>query len=128
MYGTTQSPPARQAPDGCAVVGVTRYGARTAEQDRLQLEAHLLEVGVAEDDVAERRFLARMVVMGAMPRASTGGLNGRPAVTATGVPGVFMAGDWVGPDGLLADAALASGQAAAQAALRSIEGSTTMVA
>jgi len=128
VYGTTQSPPARQAPDGCAVVGVTRYGARTAEQDRLQLEAHLLEVGVAEDDVAERRFLARMVVMGAMPRASTGGLNGRPAVTATGVPGVFMAGDWVGPDGLLADAALASGQAAAQAALRSIEGSTTMVA
>ena len=49
-------------------------------------------------------------------------------MTATGVPGVFMAGDWVGPEGLLADTALASGQAAAQAALRLIEGSTTMVA
>jgi pyruvate/2-oxoglutarate dehydrogenase complex dihydrolipoamide dehydrogenase (E3) component len=53
-----------------------------------------------------------------MPIASTGGLAGRPSITATGVPRVFLAGDWVGPEGLLADAALASGHAAARAALR----------
>jgi 2-polyprenyl-6-methoxyphenol hydroxylase-like FAD-dependent oxidoreductase len=120
LYGTTQSPPARQPIADGAVVGVIRYGARTAEQDRPQLEAHLSQVGVAEDDVVVRRFLARMVVTGAMPRATTGGLTGRPDITATGLRDVFAAGDWIGPDGLLADAALASGHAAGLAALRAI--------
>lgn len=128
LYGTTQSPPARQAPEGCAVVAVIRYGARSAEDDRPQLEGHLREVGVDDDDVVVSRFLARMVVTGAMPRAETGGLAGRPSVTATGLRRVFLAGDWVGPDGLLADAALASGHAAVRSALRTVEGSTTLVA
>lgn len=39
-------------------------------------------------------------------------------MTASGLPRVFLAGDWVGPDGVLADAALASGHAAGLAALR----------
>ncbi|CAB4590552.1 unannotated protein [freshwater metagenome] len=33
------------------------------------------------------------------------------------MPGVFVAGDWVGPVGLLADASAASGTTAARAAL-----------
>jgi phytoene dehydrogenase-like protein len=118
IYGTVQSPPARQSPTGTSVVGIIRYGARSAAADRPDLEAHLQEMGVDGDSVVERRFLARMVVSGAMPIASTGGLAGRPSITATGVPRVFLAGDWVGPEGLLADAALASGHAAARAALR----------
>ncbi len=32
------------------------------------------------------------------------------------LPGVFMAGDWVGPDGMLTDAVFASGRAAGRAA------------
>ena len=32
-----------------------------------------------------------------------------PAIDASGLPGVFLAGDWIGPEGLLADAALKSG-------------------
>jgi glycine/D-amino acid oxidase-like deaminating enzyme len=128
LYGTTQSPPARQTATGGAVVGVIRYGARTADEDRPQLEAHLGQVGVAEEDVVVRRFLARMVVAGALPRAASGGLPGRPGITATGLPNVFAAGDWIGPEGLLADAALASGQAAGLAALRAIDASPTMVA
>ena len=51
-----------------------------------------------------------MVVAGAAPIAARGGLGGQ-AVDATGLPGVYLAGDWVGPTGLIADAALASGQA-----------------
>ena len=128
LYGTTQSPPARQPMADGAVVGVIRYGARTAELDRPQLEAHLRQVGVSEDDVVARRFLARMVVTGAMPRATSGGLTGRPDITATGLRNVFAAGDWIGPDGLLADAALASGHAAGLAALRTIDTSSTLVA
>jgi phytoene dehydrogenase-like protein len=118
LYGTTQSPPARQAPPGGAVVGIIRYGARSAALDRPSLEAHLRQLGVTDGDIVTSRFLARMIVSSTMPRAATGGLEGRPATTASGLPRVFLAGDWVGPHGLLSDAALASGHAAALAALR----------
>jgi hypothetical protein len=118
LYATTQSPPARQAPGDGAVVAAIRYGARNADEDRTQLQAHLRELGVDEADVVVHRFLARMIVMSAMPRAETGGLRGRPSPTATGLGRVFLAGDWVGPTGLLADAALVSGRTAARAALR----------
>ena len=50
-----------------------------------------------------------MVVTGAIPTAANGGLAGRPAAEVPGLPGAFVAGDWVGPVGMLADAALASG-------------------
>lgn len=112
VYATVQSPPARQAPTGGAVVAALRYGARSAALDRPQLESLVATAGVAQEDVVVRRFLARMSVYGALPLASTGGLAGRPGIDHTGLPGVTMAGDWVGPDGLLADAALASGHAA----------------
>jgi phytoene dehydrogenase-like protein len=128
LYGATQSPPARQAPEGKAVVCVIRYGARSPAEDRPEMEDHLHQVGVAPDDVIFSRFLARMVVSGTLPRAELGGLRGRPPVGATGLPGVYVAGDWVGPDGMLADAALASGQAAARSALQRSAGSATMVA
>jgi hypothetical protein len=58
-----------------------------------------------------------VIVSSTMPRAATGGLYGWPRLTASGLPRVFLAGDWVGPTGLHADAALASGHAADLAAL-----------
>lgn len=112
LYVTTQSPPARQAQTGQAVVAAVRYGATDARADRVELEAHLARAGVNDGDVVTSRFLARMVVTGATPIAARGGLVGRPAIDATSMPGLFLAGDWVGPDGLLADAALASGRSA----------------
>ncbi len=116
LYVSVQSPPARQAPEGQAVVGALRFGARGATEDRAQLEGVVAEAGVRSEDVVTRRFLAEMTVAGTLPRPQNGGLAGRPRVTDTGVPGVLMAGDWVGPAGLLADASLASGQAAGRAA------------
>ena len=126
LYATTQSPPARQAPPGQAVMAVIRYGARQAEQDRPVLEEHRRRAGVEDRDIVSDRFLARMVVAGTLPRAANGGLTGRPVVTATGLPGVFLAGDWVGPVGLLADAAFASARAAALAATGRRPTSATM--
>lgn len=120
VYAGVQSPPARQAPAGQAVVAAVRYGATEAKADRAVLQAHLARAGVGEEDVVTSRFLARMVVAGAAPIAARGGLGGRPAVDATRLPGVYLAGDWVGPAGLLADAALASGQAAALRALQAV--------
>lgn len=123
LYVTTQSPPARQAPDGQAVVSVLRYGATRAADDRQALESYLAHAGVRAGDVLFSRFLARMVVTGAQPLARLGGFRGRPTIDATGISGVFLAGDWVGPRGLLADAALASGyEAGAAAAARAAAG------
>jgi len=117
LYATTQGPPARQAPAGQAVVAVLRYGARSAAEDRPALDAHRRLAGVSDDDVLAERFLASMTVAGTVPRAALGGLPGRPAVGGSGTPGIHLAGDWVGPEGLLADAALASGAAAGRRAL-----------
>jgi phytoene dehydrogenase-like protein len=125
VYASVQSPPARQAPAGQAVVAAVRYGATEANADRAVLQAHLARAGVREEDVVTSRFLARMVVAGAAPIAARGGLGGRPAVDATGLPGVYLAGDWVGPSGLIADAALASGQAAA---VRAVQASPVTIA
>ena len=62
-----------------------------------------------------------MVVTGAIPTAANGGLAGRPGAEVPGLPGAFVAGDWVGPVGMLADAALASGAHAGRlAAARSV--------
>lgn len=69
------------------------------------------------DAVAERRFLPSMTVMHALPVAAAGGLAGRPDVRVPEVRNLFVAGDWVGPEGLLADASLASAHRAATAIL-----------
>ena len=124
VYAGVQSPPARQAPAGQAVIAASRCGPTDAKADRALLQAHLARAGVREEDVVTSRFLPRMVVVGAAPIAARGGLAGRPAVDATGLPGVYLAGDWVGPTGLLADAALASGQAAALRAAQAIPATT----
>ncbi|MGC9221701.1 MAG: hypothetical protein ACP5H2_10190 [Solirubrobacteraceae bacterium] len=122
LYASVQGPPARLAPPGAAVVSVTKYGASTPDVDRGESGAHLSVAGVAAAGVVHERFLAKMVVAETSCRPELGGLEGRPAVEATGTPGVFMAGDWVGPAGLLAGASLASRHAAGLAALRHISG------
>jgi hypothetical protein len=127
IYATTQGPPALQAPAGSAVVGAIRYGARSAAEDRPELEAHLRVAGVADDDIVTSRFLAHMVVASAMPTPATGGLRGRPPMRVESAPGVFVAGDWVGAAGLLADASLGSGHAAARLAARAVDRPTMMV-
>ncbi|HZU72400.1 MAG TPA: FAD-dependent oxidoreductase [Acidimicrobiales bacterium] len=128
LMGVTQSPPARQAPEGGAVVAAIRYGATEADADRLALDGHVAVMGLRAADVVTSRFLARMVVAGATPTAASGGLAGRPGVTDSGQPGVLIAGDWVGPVGLLADAALASGHAAARLALARMDREPALVA
>ena len=69
-----------------------------------------------DGDIVFARYLHRMTVAHGMPLAASGGLRGRPPVTVADRPGLFVAGDWVGPEGLLSDAAAASGAAAASAA------------
>ena len=58
-----------------------------------------------------------MTVAHTFPLARRGGLAGRPAIDAPAPANVFLAGDWVGPCGMLGDASAASALAAARAAV-----------
>jgi phytoene dehydrogenase-like protein len=111
------------------VVQLLRYGARSAARDRAELVDHAAVAGYEVDEAASARFLARMVVAHTVPSPVTGGLAGRPGVAVPGRAGAFVAGDWVGRRGLLADAALASAEEAASAAVSCLrEGATWRVA
>jgi len=67
--------------------------------------------------VVRKRFLPELVVTNAMAAAAQGGLGGRPGPAVPDVPGLYVAGDWVGREGMLSDASLASARAAAHAIL-----------
>jgi predicted NAD/FAD-dependent oxidoreductase len=99
---------------------------RSSTEDRADLWALASAAGIREDDVVTSRFLHRMVANHALPRPGSG-LAGRPAVKVASSPGLFVAGDWVGPTGLLADAAVSSGEAAARAAAHHLQGLPQLV-
>ena len=87
-------------------------------QPRAELEAlaDTVQPGWRER-VTLQRFLPRMVAVSAIPTPAGDGLAGRPGIDRG--EGLYLAGDWVGPEGWLVDAAISSGAAAAAAALRS---------
>lgn len=66
--------------------------------------------------MVRRRFLPRLTVAHALASAGQGGVAARPGSAVPNVPGLYVAGDWVGPEGLLSDAALASARRAAELA------------
>lgn len=115
LYLSTHSPNARLAPADGALVHVMRYGARSSQEDRGELWSIAGRCGIGQDDVIVQRFLHEMTVCHALPKAGRG-LLGRPGVNATGTANVLVSGDWVGPTGMLADAALSSAKAAGRAA------------
>ncbi len=122
LYASVHSGSAKLAPDGVAVVHVMKYlgGAEIepAEAVERELEEFLeaLQPGW-KAHVLARRFLPSMTVAHSLPRADEQGLLGRPPVALPERPNIFCAGDWVGPEGMLADAAAASASAAAEHAL-----------
>jgi phytoene dehydrogenase-like protein len=115
LYLSTHAPAAELGPPGGSVVHVMRYGARSSDEDRAELWSFARSAGIEKDDVVVERFLHRMVVHHAQPRPGSG-LAGRPPVAGAERAGLYLAGDWVGPVGLLGDAALSSGAAAGRAA------------
>jgi 2-polyprenyl-6-methoxyphenol hydroxylase-like FAD-dependent oxidoreductase len=97
--------------------GVLLSLAGYARQPRAELEAlaDTVQPGWRERVTLER-FLPRMPAVSAITTPGRG-LGGRPPVDRG--DGLFLAGDWIGPEGWLVDAAISSGAAAAAAALRS---------
>jgi phytoene dehydrogenase-like protein len=120
LYLSPHAPPGDLAPAGRGLVHIMRYGATNAADDREQLWALAAAAGIRRSDVVAERFLPRMEVVSCLPSPPQG-LAGRPPVAVPAAPGLFLAGDWVGPEGWLSDGSLASGEhaglLAAQAAL-----------
>jgi phytoene dehydrogenase-like protein len=115
LYLSPHSPSGNLAPSGCGLVHLMRYGARTSAEDRQQLWELATAAGISDADVVVQRFLPHMVVVNCLPPPERG-LAGRPPVSIPGVPGVFIAGDWVGPQGWLSDSSLVSGEQAGRLA------------
>lgn len=110
-YLSRHSPPGHR---GGVLLSLAGYARQPREQ--LEAMADAVQPGWRERTTLER-FLPRMVAVSAIPSPAGGGLAGRPAVDRG--EGLYLAGDWLGPEGWLVDAAMASGASAAAAALRS---------
>ncbi len=123
LYLSVHTPAARLVRAGASgeVVHVLCYGAMEDRDATAAMAAFLDRCQPGwRDEVVVERHRRRMVVAHDRPRPGAGpgaGLAGRMPVAVPDCPGVFVAGDWVGPAGLLADASVASGRAAALAAL-----------
>jgi phytoene dehydrogenase-like protein len=121
LYLSVHSATARLAPAGKALVHVAKYlgpGTHDAKADERELEGllDLVQPGW-RTAVVTRRYLPAMTVSHALVTAAGGGLAGRPGPALASLRGCWVAGDWVGAQGMLADASLASARRAAQLAL-----------
>jgi phytoene dehydrogenase-like protein len=114
-YFSVHSDSANVAPPGGSLVSTMLYLAPEEEAGaKAELEAQLdrLQPGW-RDHLVKKLHLASITVVHAQVTPKHG-LAGRPGVAVPDVDGLFVAGDWVGDSGFLADASLASAMKAAE--------------
>lgn len=118
LYLSDHAGPADLAPGNGALVHAVRYlGGRTPrpDEDLQRIEAFMDRVHPGwRDRVAARRFLPGATVAHDVPLVESGGLTGRYGPDVPEAGPLFVAGDWVGSEGMLSDAAAASARSAAQ--------------
>ncbi|MEM7275203.1 MAG: FAD-dependent oxidoreductase [Actinomycetota bacterium] len=122
-YLSVHAPVARLAPDGWSLAHVMRYHhpdeTPDGDRDRAECEDLLNRLRPGwQGDAEQVGFRPRLVAATDQAVAVRGGLAGRPGIGVPGHDGLFVAGDWVGPTGVLVDGSVASGQAAGQASAR----------
>lgn len=115
FYFSLHSGSAKLAPEAGAVVHIAKYlpvGEPSSRDAIVELEgiADLVMPGWRALEV-KRQELRGMTVANGMPRWD----RARPGVALGDAPGLFIAGDWVGAEGMIADCAAASGVEAAKA-------------
>lgn len=130
IYLSDHSGPNDMTPTGRASVSLAQYlspnGEPGAEPNRERLRSFARHSGITADQVLDERYLHRMATVTAIATAEHGGLRGRSPVSVPDQPGVFVAGDWVGPSGHLVDAALHSAREAARLAVAQLERKVTV--
>jgi phytoene dehydrogenase-like protein len=130
LYYAVHSAFAQLAPKGGALIHLAKYSKeRYATDEELEGSRPRRTTGAVEDEqeleslldrmqpgwrevLVHRRFLPSMTVTNALVTPGTQ----RPS-PVTSIRGLYIAGDWVGDEGLLSDAALSSARAAAKAIL-----------
>lgn len=121
IYCSVHSTAARGlAPEGGAMIHVAKYLLPGDTSEGVEAELERVLDGAQpgwRDAVVTRRFLPHLTVMHALVEARSGGWAGRFGVEMPEVPGVYVAGDWAAPTGLLADGTLASAKWAAEVLL-----------
>jgi phytoene dehydrogenase-like protein len=83
-------------------------------QDKIEIEETLDMVQPGwRKMVVRQRFLPNMIASNIVINNSDGFMGNRPDINVPGVDNLYIIGDWVGPDGMLADASFASAKAVA---------------
>ena len=117
LYFSVHSEYAKLAPEGGALIHIAKYLGTSIEpkprEDEHELEQFLdlLQPGWREV-LVKKRPLPNMVVCNAIVTAADGGLGGRPDTKIA--ENLYVVGDWVGKEGLLSNASVASAKHAAQ--------------
>ena len=128
-YLSVHSEAADLAPAGGSVLHVARFltpGERAPVDTRDQLRALLDRTAPGwRHRVVDERFLPELTVTHDGGTVASGGRRGRHPVTLAEAPGVFVAGDWVGSTGTLAQATLASAKVAAARVVTHVRGRDT---
>jgi phytoene dehydrogenase-like protein len=119
LYFSVHSAAAKLAPENGAVIHAAKYlgagpdGTPRAVERELEETLDMMQPGW-RDVVVARQFLPTITVSNALVTATQRGLKGRPRPAVPGVEGLYVTGDWVGPEGMLADASMASAKLAAE--------------
>lgn len=119
LYLSMHSTYAELAPKGGALIHVAKYLRPGERIEPLaverELEALLDQAQTGwRAELITQRFMPHIRVSNALVTAASGGMAGRPGCAVSSVHNLYVAGDWVGPHGLLADASLASAKQAAE--------------
>lgn len=120
-YFSVHSRSARLAPGGGALVSAALYlpvgQPADPASNLVELEAlvDVMQPGW-RDLVVARQYLPQMNVTNAAVVAASSGLRGRPGPAVPGIRNLFVAGDWVGAEGMLADGSYASAREAVRLA------------
>jgi phytoene dehydrogenase-like protein len=113
LYYSVHSTAAKLGPDNGALIHLMKY-LKPAEisnphEIRQELESFLTLIQPGwKKELVSTQYLPRMPVAYDLISANRGGLSGRPSVKVEGLPNLFIAGDWVGNEGQLAQASFAS--------------------
>jgi phytoene dehydrogenase-like protein len=117
LYFSVHSAYAKLAPNDGALIHVAKYLGTSIEpkprEDQPELEEFLdlLQPGWRQV-LVKKRPLPNMVVSNALVTAADGGLGGRPDTKIA--DNLYIVGDWVGKEGIVSNASVASAKRASQ--------------
>jgi phytoene dehydrogenase-like protein len=112
-FMTTQSLYSRVAPEGGAIIYTFKQLDPMSPGDPRENERDLEDLLDAAQPgwrnvLVKRQYLPRIEAIGTLPTATGGGFAGRPGPEVPDIANLYLAGDWIGPEGFLADASTAS--------------------